>query len=225
MNTREVESTIFARIRGANARSSTQEIETELQALSSSPMASLPRTGLLESFAQNLQCNGASFSLAEHRSAAVLQLSQFVSSRHGNRRVVTGFDPRLAALPWRDGGLLPRFGAALAGDAVAVSFATCGIAETGSLVMHLDRNNPASNNLLAEDQVILLNASDLKPSLDDIWDTQSPLTSPREGENQPRGVMMISGPSSTADIGMQLVWGAHGPGALHIIVLRDEGIN
>lgn len=215
MSASDAEREIFARIRGASRRSSPQQIETELAALKSPQAAVLPGSSLCEALQQNLQRNGASTAAVETRTEAVLEISQFIARKYGQRRIVTGHDPRLAALPWRDGGLLPRFGVAEAGDSVSVSYAQRGIAETGSLVLLLDRNNPALNNLLVEDHLILIDRCDIHAKLEDIWE-QPGLKDP---ESYPRGMMMISGPSSTADISMQLVLGAHGPRALHVIIV------
>lgn len=214
----EAETEFLARIRGASTRSDPETIAAELAALAPAPLAQLAGLDLLDGFLINLRRNGCSCSVSKDRSAAIASVSEFVAARHGQRRIVTGYDPRLAALPWRDGGLLPRFGAAQAGDAVAVSYARLGIAETGSLAIDLDRNNPAANNLLIEDHIILVDESDIKRSLDELWGSGES----RTAHLQARGIMLISGPSSTADIGMQLVMGAHGPRALHVVVLANS---
>ena len=39
-------------------------------------------------------------------------------------------------------------------------------------------------------------------------------------EGMPRALNLISGPSKTADIEQTLVYGAHGPIQLHVIVIR-----
>lgn len=211
----EAEREIFARVRGASRRSAPEDIAEELAALPLPRAASLGHSDLCDAFLQNLQRNGASATVAANRSEAVQEISRFVTGQQGQRRVVTGHDPRLAALPWRDGGLLPRFDVAKAEDSVSVSYARLGVAETGSLALWLDRNNPALNNLLIEDHVLLIDRHDIHLRLEDIWEDES-LNDPRR---RPRGIMMISGPSSTADISMELVLGAHGPRALHVIVV------
>lgn len=218
MSVDDREREVLARIRAASHGADADAVAAELDSLPASPMAALGGENLLESFLANLLRNGCSYCVSDDRSTAVLDISTFVASRHGQRRVVTGYDPRLAALPWRDGGLLPRFGAAQAGDPVAVSYAQVAIAETGSLAINLDRNNPAANNLLADDHIVLVNQSDIHRSLDELWSDPAL----RRAQTRPRGIMLISGPSSTADIGMQLVWGAHGPRALHVVVIRDD---
>ena len=215
MSSSDAEREIFARIRGASRRSSPQQIAEELATLKSSSAATLPTSDIADALQHNLQRNGASTAAVNTRSEAVLEISRFIAQKHRQRRIVTGHDPRLAALPWRDGGLLPRFDVAQAADNVAVSYAQCAVAETGSLALLLDRNNPALNNLLVEDHLILVDHCDIHARLESIWG----LSSLQHTNARPRGMMMISGPSSTADISMQLVLGAHGPRALHVVIV------
>lgn len=218
MNSSDAEREVFARIRGASRRNSPQQIAAELAALAGCRAAQLPETDLCAALQHNLQANGASTALVPTRREAVQEISRFIAQKHGQRRVVTGHDPRLAALPWRDGGLLPRFDVARSGDNVSVSYAQSAVAETGSLALPLDRNNPALNNLLVEDHLVLVDRCDIHQRLESIWNAPGADRSPATA----RGMMMISGPSSTADIAMQLVLGAHGPRALHVIIVGSE---
>jgi len=93
----------------------------------------------------------------------------------------------------------------------------CAVAETGSVALTLDRNNPALNNLLVEDHIVLVDRSCVYEKLESIWR----LPKRSAPESSPRGIMMISGPSSTADIAMELVLGAHGPRALHVVIVGE----
>lgn len=218
MNTSDAERETFARIRGACQRSSPENIAAELAALARPRSAPLPADNLCDALQENLRRNGASTVAVHTRIEAVMEISRFTTDKQRQRRVVTGHDPRLAALPWRDGGLLPRFDVAQADDALAVSYAYCAVAETGSLMLMLDRNNPALNNLIVEDHVILVDRHCVYDRLEEMW------TLPKRStpEDRARGIMMISGPSSTADIEMELVRGAHGPRALHVIIVGER---
>ena len=221
MNAKVAEKEVMARLRGASRRSSAELIASDLSALKTPCSAPLPKADLSEALQLNLQRNGATCKEVESRTAAVQEISRSIAQKHGQRRIVTGHDPRLAALPWRDGGLLPRFDTAQPGDSVSVSYAYRGVAETGSLALMLDRNNPGLNSLLVEDHIILVDRSDICERLESIW-AVAKLGDP---EARPRGLMMISGPSSTADISMQLVLGAHGPRSLHVVIVGNAALS
>ncbi|MEM1403453.1 MAG: LUD domain-containing protein [Pseudomonadota bacterium] len=217
MSASDAEREIFARVRGASSKAAPEFIHRELAELVQ-PIAAPAEGSSLETFVERIQRNGATLALAQNRQEAIAEVARFVTERHGQRRIVAGHDPRLAALPWRDGGLLPRFGEANGEDRVGVSYATAAIAETGSLALWLNRENPALNNLLVEDHIVIVDGADVLDRLEDLWASKSL----RDGSRRPRGLMMISGPSSTADIAMKLVLGAHGPRALHVIVMDKD---
>lgn len=215
MKDSDAERDILARLRGLTAHDSAGAARRELATLAQPISARLPAADLVATFLANLRRNGATADTAVNRDGAVAALADYIAARQPQRRFVTGHDPRLAALPWRDGGLLPRFGVAEPGDRIAVSYARCGIAETGSVCLWINRDNPAINNLLCEDHIVLVDRGDLYPTLEAIWDASALA----QTDARPRGLMMISGPSSTADIAMKLVLGAHGPRALHVILV------
>jgi L-lactate dehydrogenase complex protein LldG len=154
------------------------------------------------------------------RSAAVRAIADYLAGATGSRKLVAANEPQLAALPWREAGLLPRFGAVEDADPVAVSQAHLAVAETGSIVLCSTRGSPPRNALLAEHHIVLVDAADIVRTLDDIW----PELERRRGAGPgPRAVQIISGPSSTADIALNMVYGAHGPRALQVILLCAPG--
>jgi L-lactate dehydrogenase complex protein LldG len=44
-----------------------------------------------------------------------------------------------------------------------------------------------------------------------------------EFDGMPRNVMLVTGPSRSADIEQTLELGAHGPRRLHVLVIEDTG--
>jgi L-lactate dehydrogenase complex protein LldG len=121
-------------------------------------------------------------------------------------------------MPWRDGGVLPRFDIATDGDSVALSYARLGVVESGSVVTFTGKSNPSANNLLAEDHLVLVDADSLVRSFEEAWGR---INAALDAEGRPRGINFISGPSSTADIVGHLVMGAHGPMRWHVILMGD----
>ena len=209
---------VLAGIRRACDPAPAQRIAEEREELPRAPTAILPAEDLALAFLINLLRGGASAAVCSSRRDAVDSIGEFVALRHGQRRLVAGYDARIAALPWRDGNLLPRFGCAEDGDAVALSYATAAIAETGSVLLRLDRNNPAANNLLAQDHIVVVEAGNLVDTLEAGWQCAGM----DDRAARPRGLMLISAPSSTADIALQMVEGAHGPLCFHVVLVGGE---
>jgi L-lactate dehydrogenase complex protein LldG len=207
---------VFARVRKACARSDAAAVNAERAALTGGCSAPLPDPDPVISLAVNLMRQHATVDVVRGRAEAVRAIGAYLGKHYGNRKLVAGADPRLAAMPWREAGVLPRFGNAEDGDPVAVSHAELGVAETGSVALVSGRGKPARNALLPEDHLIMVDTASVVATLDEAWDRL-----PHLERNRPRGVMLISGPSSTADIAMRLVWGAHGPRRLHVVLFGD----
>ncbi|MDJ0878133.1 MAG: lactate utilization protein [Halieaceae bacterium] len=191
-------------------------IAEDLAALGHTPVRPLDEDEVLEHFLTRLKTNRVDLEVAASKPEAVKRIARFVYREYNGYRAVAGNDRRLAALPWRDGGVLVRFGAATPEDAVSISYARYGIAETGSMVLYCNRDNPAANNWLTRDHIVILESRDLVASLEDAW---TGIRRDTDTEGLPRGVTLVSGPSSTGDIIGHLVKGAHGPLRLRVIFL------
>ena len=196
-------------------------IEENLAALGMAPPASLDCEDLLEAFLTRLVVNKVEVDIVQSRSAAVQSISDFLYAEHNTRRVVAGNDSRLAGLPWRDGGVLVRFGTAGPEDPASISFAKMAIAESGSLVLYISRDNPAANNWLVKDHIVVVDSRDLLATYEDTWTR----IRTDEATGAPRGITFISGPSSTGDIVGHLVQGAHGPQRLRVVYIEVGNIS
>jgi L-lactate dehydrogenase complex protein LldG len=199
------------------------KIAEDLRELGRAPPAPLDCEDVLESFLLRLAKNKITVESAANRSEAVQCISRFLYREHNTHKVVAGNDRRLAALPWRDGGVLVRFDTAVPEDPVSVSYAKLAVAESGSLLLYSNRDNPGANNWLVKDHLVLLDGLDLVASFEDAW---AWMRSDLADGTSPRGITFISGPSSTGDIIGHLVQGAHGPQRLHVIFIGDvpEGL-
>jgi hypothetical protein len=132
----------------------------------------------------------------------------------GRGPILRGRDARLAAvgadLVWPACGVT---GAATAG--VAVVGATAGIATTGSIVLDATSQLGRSVSLLAPVCIFVLDPAD-------IVDTAGGVLRDR-GRWWPAGppsqILLVTGPSRSADIEMTLAVGIHGPGEVHAILL------
>lgn len=210
---------IFARIRHASGAADPERIAGELHALGRAPAASLPSEDLPTAFLTNVLRNMGTIDCVPDRSGAVAAVGKFLYQHHRTHRLVASNDQRLAAMPWRDAGVLPRFGALEAGEAAAISYARLAIAETGAVVTFTGKANPAANNLLGENHIVLVDSADLVIDMEAGWERIDTLIA---GEGRPRGINLIAGPSSTGDIEGKIVQGAHGPRQWHVILLADS---
>jgi len=209
-------SDIFARLHEQRRIASAERIRLDLQAIGSAPAPSPAAPEVCQAFLVNVMRNRGSADCVGTRGDAVKAIGQYLYTHFRSHRLVAGNDPRLAAMPWRDAGVLPRFGSLEDGEPVALSFARLGVAETGAVVTWTGKANPAANNLLPEHHIVLVDSADLVLTLEEAWDRMDRELS---ANGRPRGINFIAGPSSTADIEGQLVYGAHGPRHWHVIVL------
>ncbi len=147
-------------------------------------------------------------------------LSEFLSAQNLPQQVAMSPDDWLGGLPWDDVPLLERrAGVAHAEDLVGLTGAFAGIAETGTLMLTSGPERPSTLTMLPETHVVVLRASQVVGAMEDGWDALRN----RQGKgNMPRTAILITGPSRTGDIEMQMYLGAHGPRRLHVILIDES---
>lgn len=96
---------------------------------------------------------------------------------------------------------------------VGITGADYGLADTGTLVM-LASSDPRLVSLLPPVHIAVLQANRMLSTLDELLQL---LPQPAE---QTASMVLITGPSRTADIEQILVRGVHGPGELHVVIIR-----
>ncbi|MEE9612455.1 MAG: lactate utilization protein [Desulfatiglandales bacterium] len=101
---------------------------------------------------------------------------------------------------------------------LGVSGADYGLADTGTLVLRALPGQDRSSSLLPPIHVAVLESGNILSSLEDLM-VRLQLDRQDRG-NLDSCVTLISGPSKTADIEMNLVLGIHGPQDLHVIILK-----
>ena len=121
----------------------------------------------------------------------------------------------LRGMAWPDSWTV-NFGKGRLVEAVSVTDAVAGIAETGSLVICSDAERPASLNFLPDLHIAVLRTNDIVHHLEDIWPRVRALPV------WPRAVNIISAPSRTADVAQVVVRPAHGPKSLHIVLVEAQ---
>lgn len=122
--------------------------------------------------------------------------------------------PALATLPWPADWEV-RFGPSRGQDRVAVTPCFAAVAETGTLALLSGPESPTTLNFLPDHHLVVVRASQVVDHLERLWEWLR-----RRPEGMPRTVNLITGPSRTADVEQTLQLGAHGPLALHVILVR-----
>ena len=131
--------------------------------------------------------------------------------------------PELQAMPWETRPLLEiRQGRAEATDLVSVQQAFAAVAETGTLMLPSAPERPTTINLLPDTAIVVLRASRVVGGYEDAWAMLRRANLQADGRFMPRNVMLVTGPSRSADIEQTLELGAHGPRRLHIILIDDD---
>ncbi len=128
--------------------------------------------------------------------------------------------PTLEAIDWGSVPSLERSsGPAQPTDATTVTAVAAAVAETGTLMLRSGPDAPITSNFLPDTHIAVVAASQVVGAYEDGFDR---LRAELGAGVMPRAVNFITGPSRTADIEQTLQLGAHGPRALHVIVIEDS---
>ena len=141
----------------------------------------------------------------------------FLRAHNLPMQVRNGADLVLASLPWEREPRLERLAGASDGrDAVSLSRAFGAVAESGTLMLVSGEDNPTTLNFLPDTHIVVVFADDIAGDYETVWRRLRELYGPG---TLPRTVNLVTGPSRSADIEQTLILGAHGPRALHILVV------
>ncbi|MBO6718177.1 MAG: lactate utilization protein [Rhizobiaceae bacterium] len=181
----------------------------------------LGHDGRIELFSKMAEKAAATVDHAASAADVPALVSAYLRKRNLGARLRMGSDRRLRAIPWVDERTLQvMIGPTEGSDEVTVSHALGAIAETGTLALASGRDNPTTLNLLSEHHIVVVDAADIAGDMETVLDSL------REGYGKghmPRTLNFITGPSRSGDIEQTLLLGAHGPRALHVIVVGGKG--
>ena len=96
---------------------------------------------------------------------------------------------------------------------VGITTTRGGIAETGSLILWPDADEPRMMSLVPPVHIALLQANNLYETFAEAMQAQD------WASQMPTNALLISGPSKTADIEQTLAYGIHGPKQLIVLML------
>ncbi len=102
----------------------------------------------------------------------------------------------------------------LAGARYGVTDCFAGVARTGSVCVSMTEKMGGSYSLFPAEHIVVMDADTLVARPRDVFE-QNPL----KEKSMNRDFVFISSSSATADMG-PLVRGVHGPGKLHVIILK-----
>ena len=177
----------------------------------------LPHPEQVDLFVRNVEKEFGSVVRVADLAAVPDAIADYLSAQNLPSRFVMAPHPELHCIPWSNRPMLEiRTGRAEATDAVSVTHAFAAIAETGTLMLPSAPVRPTTLNLLADTAIVVLRSSALVGAYEEAWDKLR-----AEMGGMPRNVMLVTGPSRSADIEQTLELGAHGPRNLHVVLVED----
>lgn len=191
--------------------------------LARAPKGVIPARGQLDQTARTmLFCEAAekvAATVARVRSADDVPqaVTQYLRRRNLAPQIRMGADRRLKRMPWQGQRSLEiRPGPSDGDDEVGVSHALGGVAETGTVALASGAENPTTINFLPEHHIVVIDAKDIAGDLETIL---ARLRKAYGKGRMPRTLNLVTGPSRSGDIEQKIILGAHGPRALHLIVI------
>jgi L-lactate dehydrogenase complex protein LldG len=98
----------------------------------------------------------------------------------------------------------------------SLTTARAAIAETGTLILWPDENEPRLMSLVPPIHIVLLDASKIYNTFYEAMQSEG------WKDSLPTNALLISGPSKTADIQVTLAYGAHGPKELVVLLMGEQ---
>jgi L-lactate dehydrogenase complex protein LldG len=184
----------------------------------------IPRPEQILLFVRNVEKEFGTVSRVAGPAAVPGSVADYLAGQNLPSELAIAPHPELRAIPWGERPLLRlREGRAVASDMVSVQHGYAGIAETGTLMLPAAPERPTTLNLLPDTAIVVLRTSRMVGAYEEAWDLlraerQDPVT----GGFMPRNVMLVTGPSRSADIESVLELGAHGPRRLHVVLVDDD---
>jgi L-lactate dehydrogenase complex protein LldG len=97
----------------------------------------------------------------------------------------------------------------------AITSTVGGIAETGVIILWPENKEPRLMSLVPPIHIAVLEAEKIYTTFSEVIQTEN------WPDKMPTNVLLISGPSKTADIELTLAFGVHGPKELIVLIVKD----
>jgi L-lactate dehydrogenase complex protein LldG len=141
-----------------------------------------------------------------HRAADAAEAGEYVARAINGRRAIASGSPFL-----RECGITGSEPCATA--EVGITSADYALADTGTLVLFSSPEEARMISLLPPAHIAVVPKDRVLTGLDELF-AREPLPGERSSS-----MVLITGPSRTADIEQILVRGVHGPGELHVVIV------
>ncbi len=182
----------------------------------------IPHTEQVDLFLDNARREFATTMRVADIAAIPEAVADYLAAQNLPSAFVMAPHPDLREIPWADRPLLRLHeGRAEPDDLVSVQHGYAGIAETGTLALPSGPDRPTTLNLLCDTEIVILSACNVVGAYEEVWDRLRLERTNAAGRFLPRNVMLVTGPSRSADIESTLELGAHGPRRLHIVLVDD----
>ena len=178
----------------------------------------LPHPGQVALFIANVEKEFSTVAVVPDADAIPGAVADYLTAQNLPSEFVMAPAPVLRDINWSARPLLRiREGRAAPTDLVGVQYGFAGIAETGTIMLPSAPDRPTTLNLLPETEVVILETSRIVGAYEEAFDLLR-----TELGAMPRNVMLVTGPSRSADIEQTLELGAHGPRRLHVVLLESN---
>jgi L-lactate dehydrogenase complex protein LldG len=186
--------------------------------LAKSPVGVIPARGQggVETFKAEATRAAASLSEIAAPEQIPAEIARFLRDNNLPATLRLGADPRLDGLPWGETSLEIAHGPSDGSDLNGLSVAFAGIAETGTLALVSGADNPTTLNFLPDNHLVVIFAKDVVGDMEQVF---ARLRLAYGAGQAPRTLNFVTGPSRSADIEQTLLFGAHGPRRLHIVLV------
>ncbi len=177
----------------------------------------LPHEAQIALFTANVQKEFGSVTRVPDPDAIPGAVADYLAAQNLPGEFVMAPNKTLQEINWSARPLLRiREGRAAPTDLVSVQHAFAGIAETGTLMLPSAPDRPTTLNLLPDTAIVVLQTGRILGAYEEAWDLLR-----AEFGTMPRNVMLVTGPSRSADIEQTLELGAHGPRRLHVVLVGE----
>jgi L-lactate dehydrogenase complex protein LldG len=177
----------------------------------------LPHADQIDLFVANVEKEFGTVTRVAGNEEVPAAVADYLATQNLPGDLIVAPHPELRAIDWSSRPLLTiREGRAEGSDMVSVQQAFAAIAETGTLMFPSAAQRPTTLNILTDTEIVVLRAVRVVGAYEEAWDLLR-----SEIGAMPRNVMLVTGPSRSADIEQALELGAHGPRRLHVVLVED----